>query len=260
MIDSRSRARLVTPSDQRRVALTDEALRRYLYFTMLQPHIMVAADEDIYLAYYGQLIDWMIALLEESDSWPKTRRSMLVGIIHEKLTFGTSYYLDRPIGPIVRGRARLIAALNPRLPDQTQVAAMPKGKPFDPSRKKVRLGIISRNMGDYTDTRTLFAQFQSFDPDLYDLYWYSYDQTDPTTQSNAAFFRRLFGRLEKAVSLRGTAPQMAGQILADDLDVLVVGSAFSFGAKKYDAYLSHRLARLQFGSNIMVPGSSGFDS
>ncbi len=240
--------------------LSDDVLRRYLGFVMRQPHVMVEADETAYLAYQAALVPWLIDLLEASDAWPVPRRQILIGIIHNYLTFGASYYLDRPIGSIVRLRAQILAALTPRLADASSVCPMAKGKPFDPARAKVRLGVISRNLGDYTDTQAMLAQFQAFDPQKYELYWYSYDQVDPTTQSDAAFSRRLFGKIHKAVSLSGTASHMAAQILADDLDVLAVGSAFSFGAKKYDALLSYQLARLQGGLNSMVPGSAGFAS
>ncbi|MDD5585780.1 MAG: hypothetical protein PHY92_02350 [Alphaproteobacteria bacterium] len=240
--------------------LSAAELARYLYFVMRQPHIMQESDEEKYIDYYRQMTDWLLEIIKESDSWEKSRQGMLLNLIKWTLTFGACYYVDRPTGDLVRARGRIVKALRQRTPSYKKVRAFRPNAAPAKGRTRLRLGILSRNIGDYTDTRALYAMFGSFDPKRYEIYWYSLDVVDPTTVSDVEFFRKLYGFIYKTVSLRGDGAKRARQILEDDLDILAVGTAYSFGAQDFDQMLSCRLARVQVNLNGLVPGSSGFSS
>lgn len=240
--------------------LSTAELRCYLHFALRQPHIMQAEDEKKYVDYYRHLTDWLLHLVKISERWPPARAQILRQVIKSALTFGTCYYIDLPIGDLVKARAQIVTALTRRLPGFKQLKTFPQPAKPAPGRHKLRFGIISRNIGDYTDTRALYALFREFDPERYEIYWYSLDIIDPTTLSDVEFFRKLYAFTHKVVSLRGDGAQKAQQVLNDDLDFLAVGTAYSFGAQYLDQMLSKRLARIQVGLNAMVPSSSGFAS
>lgn len=240
--------------------LSDVQLRRYLHYVLRQPHIMATADEVRYVTYYQELTAWLLQTIKESDHWDRARAHILVKTVSGVLTFGACYYIDLPTGALVKARAKIVHALTQRLPGFKALKPQPQPARPVPGRRKIRLGIISRNIGDYTDTRALYALFHGFDPERYEIYWYSLDMLDPTTLSDVAFFRKLYGFIHKAVSLRGDGAKKAQQILDDDLDILAIGTAYSFGAQCLDQLLSKHLARVQVGMNAMVPGSSGFAS
>lgn len=243
------------------VNLDKDSLRRYMYFITRQPHIMVEPDEDRYLAYYREMTDWICWLLNEKKSpLSGEQKKVVMSITKAMLTFGTCCYIDKPIGDLIRARARLVLLAQRSERDHALVNPFPKNAAPVAGRQKIRLGIISRNVGDYTDTRALFGMFSGFDPKKYEIYWYSLDVVDPTTVHDVAFYRKLFGRIYKLSGLRDTPQRNAKTILADDLDIMVVGSAYSIGVKPYDQLVAYRLARIQIGFNPMVPVSSGLPS
>jgi predicted O-linked N-acetylglucosamine transferase (SPINDLY family) len=245
------------PLQKNIAGLAPPLLARYLYFIMRQPHIMQAADEAAYVRYYQDLTEWLLQLLHAKKSpLDAAQRDKVQSIMGSTLTFGTCYYLDHSIATLVRARAKLLQRMLQLSPEHQAVVALPRPTLHHRKPGKIRLGIISRNIGDYTDTRALFGMFSAFDPKRYELYWYSLDVLDPTTGHNVAFYRQLFRRIHKLTGLRHSAARNAQTILADQLDMLVVGSAYSFGLKDYDQLLAHRLAPIQIGFNPMVPSAA----
>jgi predicted O-linked N-acetylglucosamine transferase (SPINDLY family) len=240
--------------------LSFDQLNRYLHFTVRQPHIMQAEDEAAYVAYYEKLCAWLLKLLTTPKPIPEKRLHLLLHIITHYLTFGACYYIDQSTASLVRLRGQLLEEILKHIPDHCKIKAARPRLPAAIQGDKLRLGVISRNIGDYTDTRALFGMFSGFDPKRYDLYWYSLDVLDPTTLHDVQFYRKLYARLHKLTGLRQSAARNAQQVISDQLDFLVVGSALSFGLGGFDQLVAHRLARVQIGFNPMVPGSSGLSS
>lgn len=231
---------------------------RYLHFVMRQPHLMHETDDKRYIDHYISLTDWILTLIVEMENHPEYPK--FLKLVEYTLTFGACYYVDCPTLEIVKARTKIVSALTSRQPAFKNLrTSLPLSTPAE-ARQKLRLGIVSRNSGDYTDTRALYAMFHSFDPERYEIYWYSLDIVDPTSLSDVNFFRKLYNFTHKIVSLRGIGAVMAQQILDDDLDILAVGTAYSFGAQALDQMLSQRLARVQVGLNAVLPGSQGFSS
>lgn len=241
-------------------SLTTNQLKRYFYYIVRQPYVLRDEDEKNYVDYYVELMDWLCELLSDTSKLPSNHKAMLAGIIHKQLTFGACYYLDRSTAEIVHRRERVIQAMAQNLPNYTAPSVVQNNSASDSKSTKIKIGIISRNLGDYTDTRALYAQFCAFDKSKYEIYWYSLDKYDATTIQSPDFFVKLHTLIDKARSLRGSGTRMAEQIINDDLDILYIGSAFSFGTKEIDLMLNHKLARIQIGTNLMVPGSSGLSS
>ena len=233
---------------------------RYLHFALRQPHIMQVSDEEKYVTYYEELTDWLLHLLECGDGNLPIDPWGLARLVSKTLTFGACYYIDRPIGSLVRARARVVDAVAEKTSAFAEIKSIQSKALYPTHRTRIRIGILSRNAGDYTDTRALYAIFHAFDKSRYEIFWYSLDVLDPTTVSDIAFFRELYGMAEKLTSLRGNAAQQAQQILQDDLDILFIGTAYSFSAAELDQMLFNRLARVQIQLNALVPGSSGFES
>jgi predicted O-linked N-acetylglucosamine transferase (SPINDLY family) len=240
--------------------LSPEESERYLAFVMRQPHLMTEEDEDRYLVFYKQLTTWLLQLIEASDAWDVARRSALLRLITQRLTFGACYYLDRPIIEIVKMRARIVAAVVQRDPENASIKGFPPQTARVKSREKIRLGIYSRNIADYTDTRALYALFHAFNPNRYEIYWYTLDVLDPSSLTDVGFMRQLSAFAYKIVSLRGNAAAMARTILLDDLDIFVVGTGYSFSVKDIDQMLYHRLGRVQVALSELISGSSAFPS
>jgi predicted O-linked N-acetylglucosamine transferase (SPINDLY family) len=240
--------------------LSPAQLSRYLHFVLRQPHIMQAGDEEKYVAYYEKLTDWLLHLLAGGDGKLSIDPQGLIKLVSKALTYGACYYIDRPIGSLVRARARVVEAVVRKKAGLAEIKSFQPKAPPSAHRTKIRIGILSRNAGDYTDTRALYAMFHAFDKSRYEIFWYSLDVFDPTTISDITFFRALYGMAEKLTSLRGNAVQQAQQILQDDLDILFIGSAYSFSAAEMDQMLFKKLARVQIQLNALVPGSSGFAS
>ncbi len=220
----------------------------YLFFALRQPHLMRESDEALYLSYYEAMTAWILSLLQGAGEG-------LARIVQDRLTFGACLYIDAPNEALLENRARILEVLAARFPGENAV--------FPPRvRRRIRLGILSRNLGDYTDTRALYALFHAFDPEKYEIYWYSLDIQDLSVRENAVFSKKLSALIHKAVSLKGDALARAAQILADDLDIFVLGTAYAFGAKATDQMLALRLARVQVSLAALFPLSprlSSFD-
>ncbi len=231
----------------------------YLQFAMRQPHLMTEEHDAAYINYYKELTSWLMNLMKASDADPAWQPSLL-NLIADNLTFGACYYVDLPIGDVVRARAHINEELTKRLPGFDTLKCFPQNATPAAGRSKIRLGIISRNTGFYTDTCALYAMFQGFDRSRYEIYWYSLDAFDLSTISDIDFSRNLCALAHKIVSLRGSGAAIAQQILDDDLDILVLGTAYSFSAKEIDQMLSRKLARVQLTLNALVSGSTGFAS
>jgi len=234
--------------------LSNEKFKQYISYIIRQPHIMCIQDEISYIKYYKDLVEWICILLDKKEALGKEKLSILIDLIHKKLTFGTACYLDIPIGDIVKLRAKIVKKIAP------YVINNPTKKIRTKKSNKIRIGIISRNLGDYTDTKALYCQFNAFDKSKYEFFWYSLENYDRATKKKTSFTKKLDSFINKKIILKETANEMMKQILDDNLDILYVGSAFSFGAKPMDVMLSYKLADIQILPNMMIPSSSGFDS
>jgi predicted O-linked N-acetylglucosamine transferase (SPINDLY family) len=235
-------------------------LARFLQVLCRQPHLMTAADGDAFASFYKEMTDWMFQGLLVFQTEDPDRADIIRSSIKKYVTFGAAYYLDKPIKDLVLCRARLIDAVLSSAEKESVAASFARISQSRETHEKVRLGIISRNLGDYTDTRALYAMFHAFDPERYEIYWYSLDIQDPTTRTDIGFMRRMAGLVHKAVSLRGNSVQMARLIQEDELDILAVGTAYSFAVKDLDILLYHKLATIQLSLSELVAGSSGFPS
>lgn len=240
------------PLQEFAVDLSDEGFAFYLRYALRQPHLMRDEDDARYRSYYKKLTSWILRLLESE------RADLAARIVVEKLTFGACYYVDGSTVEIIKARGKILEALIRR---SKELAALSKEKIAPhPAGRKVRLGILSRNRGFYTDTRALYAMFHVFDPEKYEIYWYSLDILDPTTRDNPDFTRKMDAWIHKAVSLKGSAAERFRQIREDDLDFFVLGTAYYFSAKDMDQVLAMKLARVQVSLASLVSGSSGLAS
>ncbi|HBM90553.1 MAG TPA: hypothetical protein DD400_01550 [Rhodospirillaceae bacterium] len=236
--------------------LSVNAFKAYLLFTMRQPHLMTQEDEGRYIRYYKELTSWLLDLMQKTEEG--SRQNILHQAIKNKLTFGACFYVDCSTIDLIKARAAILGELvrqNPALDVLSR-----RKLPVRAVGRKKKLGLLSRNLKDYTDTRALYALFSGFDLRDYDIYWYSLDVVDETCRENSSFDSKISELAHKAVSLRGDAAQKAQQIIADDLDFLVIGTAYSFSAKDFDQLLALRLARVQVNLSALISGSSGLAS
>jgi len=226
---------------------------RTLELALRQPHLMTEADDTLYVAHYIRLTDWARSLIED-EAVAQEEKAEYLAIIKNRLTFGACYYVDCSTIALLKSRAQLIAALKQSIPALRTLAQ--REPPPRQAGGKIKLGILSRNRADYTDTRALFALFHAFDPTLYEIYWYSLDILDATSLQTESFTQELNDFTHQATVLQGDAAQMAQTIMADDLDIFVLGTAYGFGVKELDLALSLRLARVQVSLAALIAGST----
>ncbi len=236
--------------------LSANAFKAYLLFSMRQPHLMTQEDEGRYISYYKVLTSWLLDLMQKTKAG--SRQNILYQAIKNKLTFGACFYVDCSTIDLIKARAAILGELVKQNPALDVISR--RKLPVREVGHKKRLGLLSRNLKDYTDTRALYALFSGFDLRNYDIYWYSLDVVDETCRENFSFASKISELTHKTISLCGDAAQMAQQIVADDLDFLVVGTAYSFGAQDFDQLLALRLARVQVNLSALISGSSGLVS
>ncbi|QQR69136.1 MAG: hypothetical protein IPI58_00120 [Alphaproteobacteria bacterium] len=216
-------------------------------------------DEKLWLGTIRRLIAWLENQAKESAThhprWTALRKSLLRKAIADRLDTSPAQHSDQPADDLVRERGCLFKSLVASIPYLAEPLPVSPPRPRWPDAP-IRLGILTRNLVDYTDTRATFSHFVNFDSKRYQLYFYSLDRHDPNSEHRLNFYRLIYRTAHKTVSLSGTVRDKVRTILADDLDIFVVATAYS----GLDMLLSHRLARLQLWLNSMIPMSMGHPS
>jgi protein O-GlcNAc transferase len=103
----------------------------------------------------------------------------------------------------------------------------PPPRPAPPARDRLRVGYLSRDLGDHAIGHLTVRVFENHDRDRFEIIAYDYS---PPTQD--AFRRRITGAFEHVVPLHALADRAAAQrIAADSCDVVVDVTGWTHGTR-----------------------------
>ncbi len=217
-------------------------------------------DDQKHVDFLKSYIDWCSDRLSDPKTLSWAAQNLMPTF--QKLNICGPLTAESDISGAAKARARLIQTLNGLLQSGNVQNLKALDRRLVPTKnRKIRIGYMVSTLNFGSDTKTLLAEIGEFDPEKIEIYLYSRDTANMASHHNVAFYRRLFGKIAEARSLRGLpADKLINLIRADELDIFIFYTSSDYGFGFYDLALAHRVAPLQIAPNHMVPISTWLDS
>ena len=233
--------------------IEENLLRGWIRVLLMNPAFRLPRDERRFVRHQKKVLDSLLSSIEIIRNWSYSYRDTFFEAVRDFLTFGTTFFFDLPVGQIMRARGRLIRELRDWFGDDDAVDWSPPERPIG---RKIRIGILTRNLLNYTDTMVIFGHFNAFDQGRYSIYIYSAEVDDPNVHHNLSFYRDVWALPVKVVHIPKDLRAAVAAIREDDLDFFVLGTAYI----GLELLIAHRLARVQIALNSLLPSTTGLKS